>query len=198
MGNLQSVFGGTAQGAFVFIKPHANTPQVQELVKTKFAEVGISVISEGEITGEQIDSTGYIDQHYYAIASKATIMKPAELNVPLDKFTDAFGEDWKTVMAEDRAFNAMDVQAKLGIDADALDALWNKAKDEKRLVKFGGGFYCTVIDQAKKIYTFKCMSGFRFAHTSSADCRDACAVVAPHAAHQTSRWSSPATAVPFS
>ena len=134
MGN---VFGsGSAQGAFVFIKPHANTPQVQELVKAKFAEVGISVLSEGEITGEQIDSNGYIDQHYYAIASKATIMKPAELNVPLEKFTEAFGEDWKTVLAEDRAFNAMDVQAKLGIDADALPyadfSIWTPREEPHR------------------------------------------------------------------
>ena len=60
----------TPQSAFVFIKPHANTPAVQELVKAKFGEVGIKILSDGEIGGEKIDSDKLIDQHYYAIASK--------------------------------------------------------------------------------------------------------------------------------
>ena len=32
-----------------------------------------------------IDEKKLIDQHYYAIASKATILKPEQLNVPADK-----------------------------------------------------------------------------------------------------------------
>ena len=48
------------------------------LVKKKFDEVGITILKEEVITAEKIDSDKLIDQHYYAIASKATIMKPAE------------------------------------------------------------------------------------------------------------------------
>ena len=143
------------QTAYVFAKPHANTPAVRTKIKAKFADMGIHIKSEGEISGEMIDKKGFIDQHYYAIASKATIMKPKELNVPVDKFKEAFGEDWATVLAEDRAFNAMDVQGKLGIDAAALDEAWSKAKDAKKLVKFGGGFYCGLVDAEKKIYTVR-------------------------------------------
>ena len=140
--------------AFVFVKPHANVAAVQELVKTKFAEKGITILSEGEIGGADIDTNKYIDQHYYAIASKATIMKPAELNVPEDKFKEYFGEEWATVKEEDRTFNAIDMQAKLGVDGEAFEALWDATADGKR-IKFGGGFYCGCIEQeGTKYYTF--------------------------------------------
>ena len=52
------------QQAFVFAKPHANTKQVQALIAAKFAEVGITVISEGEVDGPTIDAKKYIDQQY--------------------------------------------------------------------------------------------------------------------------------------
>ena len=45
--------------------------------------------------GDVIDSKKLIDQHYYAIASKATILKPRELNVPKDKFKNFFGLEWE-------------------------------------------------------------------------------------------------------
>jgi len=136
----------TPQSAFVFIKPHANTAKVQELVKSKFGDVGISIVSEGTIDGKAIDENKYIDQHYYAIASKATIMKPAQLNVPKAKFADTFSEDWDTVLAEGRVLNALDACAHLGVDADQIDEAWGIAKKAKRIVKFGGGFYCARVE----------------------------------------------------
>ena len=48
--------------AFVFAKPHANTPAVLDVIEAKFAEKGITVLKEGIVTGEEIDSMGYIDQ----------------------------------------------------------------------------------------------------------------------------------------
>ena len=49
------------QEAFVFTKPHANTPAVQELVRRRFAEVGIAIVSEGDLDGPTIDSQQHID-----------------------------------------------------------------------------------------------------------------------------------------
>lgn len=146
------------QSAFVFIKPHANTSPMRELVKTKFDKVGITIKEEGEIKGEVIDEKKYIDQHYYAIASKATILQPAQLNVPADKFKDTFGEEWETVKAEERVFNALDIAKKLGWTPEELDDYWNKTSDKaspKTRVKFGGGFYCGKIEvDGKFYYTF--------------------------------------------
>merc|ERR1719343_1477304 len=142
--------------AFVFIKPHAVTDKVKELVKAGLEAKGLKILQEGSIKGEVIDKKKLIDQHYYAIASKATILKPDQLNVPEDKFKEQFGLTWKDALASGKVFNAMDGCAKLGIDADALDAEWAKAKKDKKLVKFGGGFYCGLIEMDGKdpVYIF--------------------------------------------
>ena len=165
---------GNKQTAFVFIKPHACTDAVKSLVAKKFAEVGVSVLSEGTYDGPTIDEKKYIDQHYYAIASKATLSEPASLNVPKDKFSEFFGEvslydatppsslhplplhsqEWDTVLAEGRAYNALGIKAANGWDADTLDEKWDATKESKR-IKFGGGFYCGQIEvDGVKQYTF--------------------------------------------
>lgn len=140
--------------AFVFIKPHANTPKTQKLVASMLKEKGVTITSEGELTGEQIDHDMLIDQHYYAIASKATLMKPKDLPVPAKKFEEAFGESWEGALKAGKVFNALDACTYLGVDAQGLDALWAKAKK----VKFGGGFYCGIIENVpagkKPIYVF--------------------------------------------
>jgi len=116
--------------------------------------VGIAVVAWGSMTGATIDSQKHIDQHYYAIASKATLLKPDALPVPASKFRDAFGEDWQSVLADGRAKNALDACEHLGIDEEALGQLWDSRRD--KVVKLGGGFYCAPVEVDGKppIYTF--------------------------------------------
>jgi len=128
----------TRNSAFVFLKPHANTPAAQKVVKQNFAKRGIHIQKEGELTAEKIDEDMLIDQHYYAIASKATLLKPSALPVPADKFQQEFGIAWEDALKDGVVFNAIDACKYLGIDAAGLEAIWRKAK----LAKFGGGFYC--------------------------------------------------------
>ena len=70
---------GDVNSAFVFIKPHANTKVAQDKVTAEFKRRGIQIRQEGELTGEKIDEDMLIDQHYYAIASKATLLDCAIL-----------------------------------------------------------------------------------------------------------------------
>merc|ERR1712048_37059 len=142
--------------AFVFIKPHAVTPAVKSMVKAGLEAKGLKIRKEGSIKGEVIDKKKLIDQHYYAIASKATILKPDQLNVPEDKFQAQFGLSWKDALASGKVFNAMDGCKELGIDADGLDKEWAKCKAAKKLVKFGGGFYCGLVEVEGKtpLYIF--------------------------------------------
>jgi len=146
----------TRNSAFVFIKPHAVTPKVKDLAKSTMEANGLKILQEGSLSGEVIDEKKLIDQHYYAIASKATILKPSELNVPTDKFEAQFGISWQTALDSGKVFNAMDGCKELGIDANALDAAWAKAKAAKKLVKFGGGFYCgfVEVDGKEPLYIF--------------------------------------------
>eukprot|EP00746_Dinoflagellata_sp_MGD_P140364 gnl/MRDRNA2_/MRDRNA2_73621_c0_seq2.p1 gnl/MRDRNA2_/MRDRNA2_73621_c0~~gnl/MRDRNA2_/MRDRNA2_73621_c0_seq2.p1 ORF type:complete len:328 (+),score=90.47 gnl/MRDRNA2_/MRDRNA2_73621_c0_seq2:96-1079(+) len=142
--------------AFVFIKPHAVTDKVKALAKSGLEAKGIKILAEGSLSGKTIDEKKLIDQHYYAIASKATILKPHQLNVPADKFQEQFGISWQAALDSGKVFNAMDGCKHLGIDADQMDAEWAKTKKAKKLIKFGGGFYCGLVEVEGKepVYVF--------------------------------------------
>ena len=124
--------------AFVFVKPHANTEKVRDLVTKKLNSEGIKILSEKDIDGEEIDKKGLIDQHYYSIASKATILSAENIPVPRELFRQSFGEEWEKVLDEDRASNAVDACKRFKCTSEELNEAWRKA----RAVKFGGGFYC--------------------------------------------------------
>jgi len=128
--------------AFLFIKPHAVNDKTKELVKAALIDKKFTISSEGTISAEDIDSKQLIDNHYYAIASKATILKPNQLNIPEDKFEAKFGLSWADALAGGRVFNALDACADLEIDAVEMDRQWGIHKKADKLIKFGGGFYC--------------------------------------------------------
>lgn len=141
--------------AFVFLKPHAANENVAALVKEKMAAKGIVVKGEGDIDCKDIDEKKLIDQHYYAIASKATILKPEAMNVPADKFEATFKKSWETVLKEKKAMNALDACKELGVDAKKMADLWAGCKKSGKLAKLGGGFYCGEITHAgKTLYVF--------------------------------------------
>jgi len=138
--------------AFVFVKPHANTSPTQALVRTKLVDAGITILSESEISGKTIDEDKLIDQHYYAIASKATILPASQIPVPTDKFEESFGETWEDVLTEKRAANAMEACELFGCSPDELNEAWGKSE---KVVKFGGGFYCGLVSMgSKKLFVF--------------------------------------------
>ncbi len=136
--------------AFVFVKPHANNKAVQELVRKEIQAKGIKITSEGSIASEKIDSERLIDQHYYAIANKAVLKKPNELNVPEALFQKKFGLSWADALKQNLVFNAMDACQVLGITAEEMDKQGAVAKKADLMVKFGGGFYCTKVVMAGK------------------------------------------------
>ena len=148
--------GGLKNKAFLFIKPHAVTDATKTLVGAQLVEKGFTICSEGSISAEDIDSKQLIDNHYYAIASKATILKPNELNIPEEKFEAKFGLSWADALAGGRVFNALDACADLEIDAVEMDKQWGIHKKAEKLIKFGGGFYCghITIEGKEPCYVF--------------------------------------------
>lgn len=161
MGSAPSCDASTVEGsiktnrAFVFIKPHAANDKVEALVKAKFEEQGIRILGSGSIAGPEIDSKKLIDNHYYAIASKATILPPEELAVPTDKFEEKFGVAWSKVLEEKKAANAMQACEQLGLDPLQLQEAWKATMAANKHIKFGGGFYCGEIEaNGKSLYVF--------------------------------------------
>jgi len=85
-------------------------------------------------------------------ASKATLLSAKDIPVPKQKFQESFGESWDTVLKENRACNALEACKRFNCDASELDAAWGKAK---KVVKFGGGFYCGLVSMNnKELYVF--------------------------------------------
>eukprot|EP00906_Rhabdomonas_costata_P018744 RCo027331 len=135
----------TKNMAFVFVKPHAVTPKVSELVKSSLGASKINIVKEGTLTGPQIEKDLLIDNHYYAIANKASLTKPKDLNPPAkgkEEFQKAFGMSWEDALQKGLVYNAVDACKRLGIDGEKMDQVWAKTKKANQLVKFGGGFYC--------------------------------------------------------
>lgn len=64
-----SLCDAVKNSAFVFVKPHANTPATQKLVREKLVASGCTVLTEIDIDGNTIDKQQLIDQHYYAIGA---------------------------------------------------------------------------------------------------------------------------------
>jgi len=139
--------------AYVFLKPHAVTDKAKALVSKKFGEAGISITKEGSLGAAEIEKNKLIDNHYYAIANKASLSKPAELNPPAAKqeeFARKFGVTWKAALAEGKCYNAVDGCKRLGINGEKMDQVWASAKKAGDLVKFGGGFYAGRIPAPKQ------------------------------------------------
>jgi len=130
--------------AFVFIKPQSNTAETIALVRAKLNDAGCRIIEEAAINGTVIDERRLIDQHYYAIASKAVLLPAAELPVPTTKFKEGFGEEWETVLQEGRAANAMAACERFSCTPEELNEAFRaqEKKDKASVVRLGGGFYC--------------------------------------------------------
>jgi len=154
--SIAGVSGSRPSGkmqAYVFLKPHAVTEPAKKLVSTKFAEAGVTIYKQGSLGASVIEKDKLIDNHYYAIANKASLSKPAELNPPAAKqeeFAKKFGITWKQALANGEVYNAVDGCKRLGIDGEQMDKTWGAAKKAGNLLKFGGGFYAGKIPAPKK------------------------------------------------
>jgi len=134
--------------AFVFIKPHAVNDKVKGLVESELKKRSITITDTGSISAEAIDKGSLIDQHYYAIASKAVLLEPKDLPVPADKFKAKFGVEWSQALKDGQVFNAKAYGEKNKLNAVDLEKLWREKK--KNCVKFGGGFYCSNLGTEKE------------------------------------------------
>merc|ERR1712232_925310 len=131
-------------------KPHAVTDKTIKLARDRLVEKGMKITTEGDIKSEVIDSKKLIDQHYYAIASKATILTPDQVNVPRDKFKAHFKKDWDTLLKNGECLNALDACKFFECDASQLSKAWGESKKANKLVKLGGGFYCGLVTMKGK------------------------------------------------
>jgi hypothetical protein len=135
--------------AYLFIKPHAANAEVAALVEKGLKGAGMTITQQGELDYATIDADKLIDNHYGAIAAKATKLQPSELR-PSTKaqadFKQAFGLSWPEALANGEVYNATSATTKLELDTDGLDTKWSGLARGVDLIKFGGGFYAGKIE----------------------------------------------------
>jgi len=71
--------GFATNQAFIFIKPHAVTDGVKQLVRALLGERSIGIIAEGAISADAIAEGSLVDNHYYSIASKVRGPIPSQM-----------------------------------------------------------------------------------------------------------------------
>jgi len=133
---------------------------VAALAEAGLRAAGLKITKQGELGYAKIDADKLIDNHYGAIAAKATKTLPSELSPSVKAkadFAKAFGLEWSEALANGSVYNAMEGSAKLGLDAAGLDAKWGALSRGVDLIKFGGGFY------AGKIGSLYIINGFYMA-----------------------------------
>ncbi len=139
--------------AFVFIKPHANTEKVRNLVRTRLLEntnpladnEGGRIVAEFSILSEHIESAGLIDTHYKALAVNAMQIRGVDIKVSADIFKTLYGEDLQTVKKERRIYNAVEALSIFNYTPEDLERAWREAEADVsrgRIKRFGSGFYC--------------------------------------------------------
>ncbi|CAE8723969.1 unnamed protein product [Polarella glacialis] len=146
---IEQKVAGVENSAFLFIKPHAVTQAVQDLVKEKLTASGLVIVSTGVVAAETIDTQGFIDTHYGAIASRALKQKPAELVVQdgaKQEFEKLWGLSWESALEQGLVYNSAEAAEKLGIDPLALGVRAQATKRGESQLKFEGGFYVAKID----------------------------------------------------
>jgi len=149
LADLEIANANKTHSAFVFIKPHAVTESVKQLVKDHLMALPGFILSEGIIHADEIDQQSLIDTHYGAIAAKAVSALPAELIVQpsaQEEFLEVFNISWEEALQQNLVFNAMEAASVLKIRPEELGMKWRGLSKGVDLLKFGGGFYCGQID----------------------------------------------------
>ena len=73
------------QTAFVFIKPHAVLPSVEQLLAERLSASGFRVAASGTVSADEIAAGRLAERHYGALAQRAMTVTPAELPQPPPK-----------------------------------------------------------------------------------------------------------------
>jgi len=166
-----------ANYAFVFIKPHANTPAVRELVhsfivdNTNPYDDGVGRINaQYDITSEHIENGRLVDKQFKALARHAMEIAglDAFASISAKEFQKAFGEDLNLVKKEKRIYNALEALSALACNPAGLEQAWREAERDssKGKIKYFGdidhdGFYCgNLFLNGKNVYV---INGFYMA-----------------------------------
>mmetsp|Transcript_48775 Transcript_48775/g.113051 ORF Transcript_48775/g.113051 Transcript_48775/m.113051 type:complete len:419 (+) Transcript_48775:2-1258(+) len=134
--------------ALLFVKPHACTPKVLELVPELLTQRGIEITKTGSITAAEIDERGAIDDHYAAIARVGIAREPSALGFGAEeaqRFLEGYSRSLDEALAAGKVYSAVTAMEALGIDPSELLSRCLAAGYEK----LKSGLYCARLEGGK-------------------------------------------------
>mmetsp|Transcript_57325 Transcript_57325/g.177946 ORF Transcript_57325/g.177946 Transcript_57325/m.177946 type:complete len:425 (+) Transcript_57325:77-1351(+) len=131
--------------ALVFVKPHAGTTQVLELVQRLLQDRKVEVLRKGSIDAAEIDARGIIDSHYAAIAKVGMTRDIASLGLgaaEAERFAAGYGRQLEEVLAAGQVYSAVTALEVLRISPSELLSRCLEAG----YVKLRSGLYCARLE----------------------------------------------------
>ncbi|RNE97919.1 nucleoside-diphosphate kinase [Trypanosoma rangeli] len=114
--------------AFVWVKPHAGTPEVVEWVPSALQEHRLEVIASGHLMMEEVIGKHLVDQQYEALYRNAMGRSIKDLPITMKQmveFERTFGITWSTAVNLHMIINAAEAEGRMGL-VDLLKA-WDEA-----------------------------------------------------------------------
>lgn len=125
------------------MKPLANTPLVEAVVRERFAAEHIDVVSDGTITGAALDATTLAGSPKGEYSVNA-VADPAQLKLSdaaLASFCDTFHVAWNQALLDGEVVNVTTAIEMMGIDPSMLSTVWSR--NVERAAVLDGGICVT-------------------------------------------------------
>jgi hypothetical protein len=133
--------------SLLYIKPNANTTEIQALVMEYLTARQYNVVAHGEISSEELSSC--VDKQYADVSKKALVLAPHECSLSslsMMAFEKKFRISWSVAVKKKLVQNAREACDILGASPEELSRAWVESVRHDKVVKLGRGFYCGYID----------------------------------------------------
>lgn len=123
--------------AVIFVKPHANRPEVLTFIKTFLEQHGVKITAEVSKTASDLEK--FIDHHYAVLSKPAMTLQSKDLLISeggAKRFLKTFGENWDLAVEEGRVLNAKEFEERYK-DQDAIMKSWEAEAAKKTVVAPG-------------------------------------------------------------
>ncbi|PWU89673.1 Flagellar Member 1 [Trypanosoma cruzi] len=114
--------------AFIWVKPHAGTPEVLKWIPSALQEHRLEVAASGHLMMEEVIEKHLVDQQYNALYRNAMGRSAAEVPISAKQkveFERTFGITWSTALKLHMIINAAAAEEIMGV-VELLEA-WNRA-----------------------------------------------------------------------
>jgi hypothetical protein len=165
-GNQSEVSEKRRNACLVFIKPHANTPEVRALTQDYLRSQGFIISMEKSVSSQVIDKDLLVDKQYASIARMALFLSPKDYHFSPKsyiRFQKKFGTSWSDEIVNNTICNANEIVLRLEITHSQLHKAWTRCMREGSYIKLEREFYCGYIDTIPDKPPLFCINGFYMA-----------------------------------